>query len=373
MTEKPIPCAYILKEGVRVFLTSQEIRFRKGIWNFNEAVISLVDQEKPLIAFFNAVATQLINNQEVNIDIIAESQAIQQTTLNQYMEVLEGLKQQQFLYSANKNEATRIVSALLGGNLSGFEEFVSGARPVVFISDNDYAKNAALLMAKEINLPLDVLDEQFVRELSKVDLTTRTEAIEYRESLAKFEKVLSSYCCVVACISEPNLTMLRNLNRVLVKAEKPLILGMLDGPFSTVLSTLATQSGCFECYEQRMLARLEDTMVYHKYIRDRNQAGMTSSFGGLNGPWFSPPLHILTGSVISEAFLYSTLNMLRLAGRVISTYLPLLEIQAQDILRVPYCPACGSISTAEMDEMYTSSKQIISDMLASVELQEGDS
>lgn len=164
-------------------------------------------------------------------------------------------------------------------------------------------------------------------------------------------------------VASPNVSLLRNLNRLLVGAEKPLILGLVDGPFLHALSTLATETGCFECFEQRMLARLEDTVVYHQFVQ--------ATGGGTNsgGPWLSPQLHTLTATVISEAFLYSTLGMMRLAGRIVSVYQPLLEIQVQDLLRVPYCPACGFISKAQVNELYTSSKRIMTDMMAKIEVE----
>ena len=185
----------------------------------------------------------------------------------------------------------------------------------------------------------------------------------YKTELAKFEKVFHSYSCVLGCLAAPNLSVLRNLNRVLVRSEKPLILGLIDGPFVSALSTIATETGCFECFEQRMLARLEDTLVYHQFVQ--------ATGGGLagGGPWLSPQLHVLTALVISEGFLCSTLGMMRLAGRVVSIYLPLLEIQVQDVLRVPYCPACGFISKAQMNEIYTSSQRLVTEMMAKIEVE----
>src|SRR5947209_1204817 len=150
--------------------------------------------------------------------------------------------------------------------------------------------------------------------------------------------------------------MLRNLNRLLIRAEKPLILGMVDGPFLVVFSALANETGCFECFEQRMLARLEDTAVYHDFIRARAQ-------GEGNDIWRAPQMHTLVSAVLSEAYLYTTLGLMRLAGRLINVYLPLLEIQIQDLLRVPYCPACGHIAQAKMDELYTSTRRIVNDLV----------
>jgi thiazole/oxazole-forming peptide maturase SagC family component len=113
-----------------------------------------------------------------------------------------------------------------------------------------------------------------------------------------------------------------------------------------------------------MLARLEDTLVYHQFVES------TAAGAQPGGRWSSPQMHMLTAAVLSEAYLYTTLGMMRMAGRIVNTYMPLLEIQVQDLLRVPYCPACGFISKAQMDEMYTSSKRIVTEMMAKIELED---
>ena len=199
-----------------------------------------------------------------------------------------------------------------------------------------------------------------------MDLTTKTEAVDYLKDLEKYQSMLSLYSCVLGSFVTPNVSMLRNLNRILIKLEKPLILGFMDGPFMSLLSTIVTQTGCFECYEHRMLARLEDTVIYHKFIESNRRYSYRKE--NFKAAIFTPPVHMLTSAVISEGFLYATLSVLRLAGRIINIYLPVLEIQVQDLLRVPYCPACGFVSRSQMNEMYTSSRKIIKEMVSKIEI-----
>src|SRR5690606_25529144 len=131
----------------------------------------------------------------------------------------------------------------------------------------------------------------------------------------------------------------------------------------SVLAAHPTQTGCFECYEQRMLARQQDTLVYHEFVRS---TARSNGRGG--GPESAPALHLLASAALPEAFLHASACMSRLAGRVINMYLPLLEIQVQDLLRVPYCPACGFVAKSQMNELYTSSKRLVDEMLKRVEL-----
>jgi thiazole/oxazole-forming peptide maturase SagC family component len=357
------PRVYALKEGVRVFRSGEEIRFRKGVWNYNEAVVRLAGHDERIVRFFGAVYEALAQAREVDPAAIALEIGASGEDLASYRDFLESLRAQQFLHDTQERDVTRTISALLGGSFAGFEERVGTPRPVLFFADSDYALGAARSLAKETGLPLDILDGETLQALAAADLTTRTDAIQYMEAVSKLEKIFHPYSCVIGSVASPNLSLLRNLNRLLVRAEKPLILGLIDGPFVSVLSTLATETGCYECFEQRMLARLEDTVVYHEFVKAA--AGRSP----VAGPWSSPQLHILTAAVISEGYLYSTIGMLRLAGRIVNIYLPLLEIQVQDLLRVPYCPACGFISKSRMNEMYTSSKRLVTDMLAKIKVE----
>ena len=272
--------------------------------------------------------------------------------LASYCDLLENLRSQKFLRDAGQRDVSRTLAALFGGNVGGFEDRIATARPVLFFSDSAYTRDAARTLSQEISLPLDILDDETMQALATADLTTRTDAIGHIETESKFNKIRQSYySCVLGCVAAPNLSLLRNLNRILVRNEKPLILGLMDGPFVTLLSTLPTETGCFECFEQRMLARLEDTLVYHQFVES------TSGAAAPPERWLSPGMHMLTAAVISEGFIYSSIGMQRLAGRIINVYLPLLEIQVQDLLRVPYCPACGFVATAAMNELYTSTKR----------------
>src|SRR5262249_30032389 len=163
-----------------------------------------------------------------------------------------------------------------------------------FFADSNYAKNAAATIAGQIELPMDMLDDNVLSTLIKIDLTTKTEALELTRQIENLQRYFAPYSCVIGCLGSPNISMLRNLNRVLIKVEKPLILGLIDGPFATVLSLVPRQSGCFECYEQRLMARLQDTLVYHQYVRNTAKSNGAAAVNSTTA--YAPALHILAGA-----------------------------------------------------------------------------
>jgi thiazole/oxazole-forming peptide maturase SagC family component len=356
---------YHLSDAVRIFFSDpEEIRFRKGIWSYTEAVLQLQGQEETAKAFFTAVAEQLIAEGYANVAGLASKLDLSEADVLAYCEILERIRAQGFLADSPNDSASDAVSAIFGDTVPGYEAYVSAPRPVLFVADTDYAKNVARTIANQMDLPLDVMHDEVYGRLLEANLTDKTDAIAHEALMGNFRNLVSSYSCIAASFSKPKVSFLRNLNRLLLDQKKPLILGLIDGPFLSVLSTVVPQTGCFECFEQRLLARLEDTAVYHSFVKAQQRFGERRG----NDHRLAPSVHMMTAAVLAESLLFSTMNMCRLAGRCVNIYLPLLEVQVEDLLRVAYCPACGYVSESKMDEMYTSSREVVNRMLKNIEL-----
>jgi thiazole/oxazole-forming peptide maturase SagC family component len=346
-----------LAENVRTIHSGDELRFRKGVWSFTEATIQLAGQSERVRAFFLGMHAAFLREREADADAIAREAGAGEAELDAYCGALERLREQGFLRAANGPAPADLVRELLGGTTAGFEQYVGRARPVLFVADTASARASAAALALEMGLPMDVLSEDDMRALTEADLTSRTDAVQHVTATGRFETQLDRYCCVVGCFVDPNLSLLRNLNRVLIELEKPAVMALVDGPFLSAIGFSPLQTGCFECFEQRMLVRMEDTAVYADFVRAR--AGDPN-----RGSVPAAHIQMLVGAVLGEGYLYATLGMFRLAGRMLNVYLPLLEIQVQDLLRVPYCPGCGFIARAQMHDLYVSSKRLVSDLLA---------
>lgn len=217
-----------------------EIRFRRGVWNYTEAVLNMSGQPPEIATFFTQAAEALILDGGVDLDTVARNTGTPPAKLEAYAAVLDDLVQSQFLARADADEGAEIIRALFGGAASSYAEPTGTASPVAFFADTDYAAAAtARSIGAEVNLPMDVIGQDVLADLAAVDLTTRNEAIGHSQDLHRLRKQFDGYSAVMGCLAQPSMTLLRNLNRVLVAAEKPLILGLVDGPFVTVLSTFA--------------------------------------------------------------------------------------------------------------------------------------
>ena len=348
----------VLADSVRVFFNGwNEIRIRKGIWNYEEAVLSLEEIGERLkdafIKFFNL----LNRGTAINVDTFFEEE--EQLSLfekTQFRQVLDALFAQNYIHTENDFIGKHLLYDLIGGEMAGtFYKPLEEYKPVLFFADSQSVIEYAKLLSKQIFLPIEVMSSEKLKEIAGFDLTARMEGFDTRTQLDELINYLEPYCCVVGCMERPHISFLRNLNRALIKTSQVLSMALLDGPFTSVFTIKPPETGCFECYENRLLARMQDMSVYQKFV----EHGRKHPVQIKEKTFATPIMHSLVSQVIFEGFLVASIGKSKLAGRALNTYLPIMEIQVQDLLRVPFCPACGFVSQSQMTEMYTSTKKIV--------------
>ena len=218
-------------------------------------------------------------------------------------------------------------------------------------------------MSGQISLPMEVLSEEDTAEVAAADLTGRLDAMETEKAMESLTAIFAPYSSVLICMQRPHIKLLRNLNRILLRMNIPFVVCLIDGPFLSVMTIKGYETGCFECYETRVMARLESMSAYRSYV-ERTSGNMRKS----DLTSVTPILQMISSLGLFEAFLINNIHKAKLAGRIFNIYLPLLEVQVQDLLRVPFCSACGHIAKAEYEEMYTSSEEIVEKLVERVEL-----
>jgi thiazole/oxazole-forming peptide maturase SagC family component len=354
----------ILREDVQVYYNgADELRLRKGIWNFEEAILTFeglsADHKATMVQIFNL----LQDGSGVNREVLPNEQNLTQLEKEQVAQTLDALRARQYVSDGADADARYFLNQLLGGTTDYLTHGPANEKPVLLFADTQSIIDYAVTLAGAINMPLTVMTKDEFKAIAAMDLTTKFEAYEAKKQFESLREKLEPFSCIVGCIERPHILFLRNINRVLVQTSQPLSLGLLDGPFTTVFTIKPPETGCFECFEHRLLARLEDMPSYQQFVAQTRQLPRFE-----NKVHASPLMHSLAAQVLFEALMISNIGKAKLAGRVLNTYIPLMEIQLQSLLRVPFCPACGFIAEARMQEMYTSSKKIIDRVLDRITL-----
>ncbi|MCL2737176.1 MAG: hypothetical protein FWD75_11245 [Propionibacteriaceae bacterium] len=355
-----------LAANCSIFTTGdREVRIRKGIWNYEEAVLNLDGVSPDLQAAVSTMIQRIEKESSVAPEAVEHEFLTQADDISQFHDLVNALTAQRYLVDAGESVADRLISSLVGGSSLAYrlQTDASLMQPVLLITDNESTAAYCETLAKQSGLPLETMPIDLMRRLSQADLTTRFDGIDTRNEMDRQIAYLSAYQAVCVTLSTPWVSLLRNLNRVVVRTGHMVSYSILDGPFLTAFTIKPKETGCFECFENRILARIENLSIYKKFVEASNplvehraQAEVT----GLLNTFASLPLF--------EALLYGYTKHAKLAARVFNVFIPSLEVQVQDLLRMPSCPACGFLDESRIEEMYTSTKQIVDGLVRRVEL-----
>lgn len=352
---------YKLSNNLRIYDNGRnEIRFRSGLWNYNEAVLDLSYETENFIKSFRKIIDNLKNNNGISISNLDEYR-LSNEEKNNLINVINSLSEAGMLCSEDeKDNDFEISKVLLGDFRYALNQQEKNNQKLLFISDNDYTKETAKNLANGMNMNLDLYSKENINNIISKDLTSNLDALEKKSNIEDMKNQFRKYSAILICMSHINMNLFRNINRVAIELKKPIIMSFIDGLFITILSTLPPKTGCLECFEQRILSRLEDHVLYHKFIESDFKPSDECHKSII------PLLNIMTNMVVSEGFLINNFNTCKIEGRVLSIFVPTLEIQSQDLLRVPFCPACGNISKAKLKEINISTRNIVDGILEDI-------
>ncbi len=356
---------YALQEDVRFFVSDKEIRLRKGIWNYEEGCLPLeeygADYVKCLKEVFELLDTRGFSMNELDAYLLEPYEREQAETM------LQQLIEAGFVISHDEKTLHQRITKAITGGLELFEEDLdvsSGdVKPLIFCTDEEYVRQKWQDMAPRFKVESRFLSEEQMAALRKSDLTTCIDALTTIEETAKMSEWIKGAAAVVICMSELSVTFMRNVNRLSIKEKIPVILSFIDGPTITLLASTPYKTGCLECFERRAMARMEDHVQYIRFVE-----GMKGKEAKANKDHSCQImlLDLLANLSFTEGYMFVRVGASRFSGRLLSIYLPTLEIQMQNILRVPFCEACGFVANAQFDELNISSRRIIDDFSSRV-------
>jgi len=335
------------------------LRIRTGVWNYEEAAID-VSGESPAVARTVRSALHAVSGGPMVLAEHFDPELLPIERAN-VQKLFADLAQAGLLEPVGQRASQDAVTAALLGRLTTPYPGATtlDGREVLFYSDSPTATAQAEQLAQGLRLPLTPFPAEALRLLAESDLTTRIDGYQTESLVTQLRALLAEPVAIVTCLQRPALSLLRNLNRVLEGQDKPWICGLVDGPFITVAGFKAPHTGCFECFEQRALARLEDHVTYHEFAR--SAAGKQS-----DSDLDAPMLTWLTVLAVTEGYLHASVQASRLSGRVLGIHLPTLEIQTQDLLRLPSCPACGRVSRQRVREINFNSRAAVDRIISEV-------
>lgn len=351
--EDPVEATVSLASTSRIMEDSAgKFRIRTGVWNYEEAVID-VSRESEATAATAAAMFRALGNGPTRLADHVDPGLLPVERANLAKLILD-LEQAGVLAPVDELNLQDAVTAALLGRLTTPYPAAPGIaeRPIAFVTDSPAAQSHAEQLASSMGVTLIALEPEVIEELSTADLTSRVDGYDTERAVHRLREAISHVAVVVTCMQRPSLAMLRNLNRVVEGHDKPWVNAFIDGPFVSVVGLKSPHTGCFECFEQRALARLEDHVAYHEFAR--SPVGTPSALDS-----DAPLMSLVTVLSMTEGYLHAAVGTSRMSGRVLGIHLPTLEIQTQDLLRMPNCPACGRVARQRLKEINFNSRAAV--------------
>jgi len=354
---------YVFRDNVRVFDNgTDEIRLRMGVFNYEEADLDMSTLSKPLAIFLRKVVSLLQSEGGYNESLLNE-QLLEPFEKEIAQSMVNELHTTNYIVSQKERTVGKELTMALLGYLEqeGIEsDEEANKKKILFFADDDYGIESAARLSADMEMPITIMDREWMQEVRSADLTTNIDGLASVKTMGRLTEKIKPYDAITGCMRNLSVLMMRNINRISLELEIPVVLSFIDGPVICVLATNPYTTGCLECFELRALARLEDHIHYHNFVNvDKHCTGAGQTNAGLK-----PLLNMMVNQTLSEAFLIRKIGVSKFTGRLLTIYLPTMEIQAQDILRVPFCPACGAVAKARLEEKNLSSRVLVDEMVA---------
>ena len=162
--------------------------------------------------------------------------------------------------------------------------------------------------------------------------------IAFEDQLSRFAHWKGSFIVLVMESIDPSLCI--KLNAICKGLGISWIHGAIDGPVLFVGPTFAVQRGpCYECFETRISMNLRDTQSYQSYKTALLDGRVTDN---KCNPIHNSIRSILCGHLSMEAINFVLTGNTFTIGKVLTTFIPTMEIGFHEVLRTSGCSSCGS-------------------------------
>ncbi|MDF0602558.1 TOMM precursor leader peptide-binding protein [Psychromarinibacter sp. C21-152] len=232
-------------------------------------------------------------------------------------------------------------------------------RPVHLLGDAELTSEIARCLAPMP--PGDPAQTALVERLTALldgsDFGWLEDGLRLSETVAPFAPLKDSLLVEAAAVVHP--LRARALNRICLAHGIPWMHVAVDGPFLLIGPLFDAQAGgaCYECLETRIMMNMRERESYLRYKRALAQGDVGT------GP---APLVTAVQAVLAS---YAALELLNFRltgngftkGKVMSVYLPTMEIAFNEVLPLSGCPACGSSPERDDTQLYFDMRALLAE------------
>lgn len=222
---------------------------------------------------------------------------------------------------------------------------------LVMLGDSQCVQVASSLIkniCSEKNIKISIENKDISEVFSVENEGMFFNALEKEKRLDSFSHWKNRF--VVVLMTSLDLVALSQINTIAYELNVPWILGVIDGPTILIGPTFVPLQGpCFGCYEARVGMNLRENVRYVEYKKKLFSGNPAK---GPETPLLEVLRHILCAHVALEVTNYLLTENTYTIGKVLSMYLPTMEIAYNEVLPFSGCSVCGKKTIRDDYQLY---------------------
>lgn len=204
------------------------------------------------------------------------------------------------------------------------------------------------LQALEQQYPLQIIVESESLHESLIGSDWLHHSLQFEEQLQQFQHWQNNF--VVYLTASPNPHLAFKLNKLLFALKCSWLFAVIDGPFLFVGPTFAaSKAPCYECLEKRLSMNVRDSKSYQKY---KNAIAFDKVIKKSEMPINGTVQQLLISHTALEAINFILAGKNFTDGRLLSIYLPTMEIEFHGVEPYHNCSTCVDSESKRQQELY---------------------
>lgn len=328
--------------------SSNSVELRHGVWNSLSHMLNDENKEGILAKIILGLNEQLTSAEIANNIGVSRSKVESVLDYLQQLGVLQA-KSESFIDYYVEN----IIPTLR--RPGQFKYQVS--MPVVFIGDQ-YINRKIHEQLGEL-LDIEVIDDSSLWALiEKSGDNWLFDALEQQRFIEQFDAWRDKF--IVFTTRHINPALATRINRVAYELNIPWLHLAIDGPFIFIGPTFhGNRRPCYDCLEMRVSMNLRESEGYQKY---KNAIAINQVYTQEDDPLLAITANILATHGTLEILNFLTTNCSFTTNKTLSIFLPTMEFVYHELLSLPACRTCGSLSHKDDMQLYFDFQKLIGEV-----------
>ena len=333
---------YIKKHITLIGHSPDEVELRHGVWNPISHFVH--DEEKSGKLF----ATLCLMDGSLSTTEIAEKVGLKRSKIEGLVDYLSRLLVVELAPASS-------IDYYVNHAITGLMPLSEKLKKVNIVASTTMGKPLQSLLQKTNYFEaIDLLKDLDLLEKAKKNKPWEKDSLAFETLLNQLQDWKDRLIVVVSSQIDP--LLMQAINHICLSLQTPFLMACIDGPFIFIGPTIIPgKTACWQCFEKRVTMNLKGAAAYLNY---KNAL--------LQGKVKAAEFH--AGELIQNMLLsHAAMEILNLGltsasfttNKVLSIYLPTMEIVYHDVLRLSACEACSPTKYAEEKELYFSTKSLI--------------